>query len=109
MATHELYRAAQVAAVHFGPINESRKRCGLPLLAAAELTREFADLDRSPPRPKVGSPRTNTSAADSMWSGIVAKLNATLPSRAPIAAVRESVAAEGQVDAVVDWLDDRAT
>jgi hypothetical protein len=38
-----------------------------------------------------------------MWSGIVAKLNATLPSRAPIAAVRESGDAEGRVDAVVDW------
>jgi hypothetical protein len=41
-----------------------------------------------------------------MWSGIVAKLNATLPSRAPIAAVRESGDAEGRVDAVVDWSQD---
>ena len=48
------------------------------------------------------STRSNQ-AADAMWSGIVDKLNATLPSRAPIGAVRESGDAEGRVDAVVDW------
>ena len=43
-----LSRAAQAADVHLGPINASRKRCGLALLSAGELTREFADLDRLP-------------------------------------------------------------
>jgi hypothetical protein len=92
-AAPQVSRAGQVAEIHLAGINASRKRCGLAPLTGAELTREFADLDRSPPRATVGSPRTNTSAADAMWSGIVAKLNASVPaSRAPIAAVRTSPA-----------------
>jgi hypothetical protein len=41
-------RAAAAADIHLGPINESRRRCGLASLTAAELEREFADLDRLP-------------------------------------------------------------
>lgn len=55
MTATTLSRAAQVAAVHLRPINESRRRAGLAPLTAAELTREFADLDCSPPRAKVGT------------------------------------------------------
>jgi len=41
-----------------------------------------------------------------MWTAIVGRLNASLPSRAPIAAGRtspESSVAEDRIDAVVDW------
>lgn len=85
MTATTLSRAAQVASVHLGPINASRKRAGLAPLSAGEVEREFADVDRSPLRTKgVAARRTfsNAGAADSMWSGIVAKLNATLPTRA---------------------------
>jgi hypothetical protein len=100
-------RAARVAEIHGRAINESRRRAGLTQLTTAELTREFDDVDRSPIRKAVGR-RTisNTGAADSMWTAIVGRLNASLPSRAPIAAGHPSpasVAAEGRVDAVVDW------
>jgi hypothetical protein len=78
MTATTLSRAAQVAEIHGRAINASRKRCGLAPLTAAELAHEFADLDRSPPRAKVGSPRTNTGAADTMWGGIVARLNTTV-------------------------------
>ena len=40
-------RAAEIAEIHLASINESRKRCGMPLLTLAELTHEFADLDES--------------------------------------------------------------
>jgi hypothetical protein len=100
-------RAARVAEIHGRAINESRRRAGLTQLTTAELTREFDDVDRSPIRKAVAR-RTisNTGAADSMWTAIVGRLNASLPSRAPIAAGRtspESSAAEDRIDAVVDW------
>jgi hypothetical protein len=100
-------RAARVAEIHGRAINESRRRAGLTQLTTAELTREFDDADRSPIR-KAVAPRTisNTGAADSMWTAIVGRLNASLPSRAPIAAGRtspESSAAEDRIDAAVDW------
>lgn len=49
VATPRPSRAAQVAEVHLSSINESRKRCGLAPLSAAELAHEFSDLDRTPP------------------------------------------------------------
>jgi hypothetical protein len=90
-----LSRAAQVAAVHLGPINESRRRTGLAALTEAELTREFADLDRPPPRvyrPVPGAAASRSAPAaradtqpmlrrqtqaeiDAMHSANVAKLN----------------------------------
>jgi hypothetical protein len=87
-------RAAEVAAVHGDAINASRKRAGLPPLSAAELEREFVEVDQLPPaRGKVSRrDRGNAMAAqmgvpalqqgiDDMHAGIVAKLNATPPSR----------------------------
>jgi hypothetical protein len=101
-------RAAKVAEIHRGSINASRVRAGFAPLTSAELANEFGDVDRLPVCAKGATRRTfsNAGAADSMWSGIIAKLNATLPSRAPIAAgctSPASVAAEGRTDAVVDW------
>jgi hypothetical protein len=89
-------RAAQAAEIHLGPINASRKRCGLPPLTASELASEFADLDRMPaPAAKTsrreaanmrvsrrGGPTTQA-AIDAMWSGIAAKRNAELAARRP--------------------------
>jgi hypothetical protein len=100
-------QAAAAAEIHGAAINQSRRRCGLPPLTASEMTSAFADVDRSPVRKAVVR-RTisNTGSADSMWTGIVGRLNASLPSRAPIAAGHPSpasVAAEGRVDAIVDW------
>jgi len=100
-------RAARVAEIHGRAINESRRRASLTQLTTAELTREFDDVDRSPVRKAVAR-RTisNTGSADSMWTAIVGRLNASLPSRAPIAAGRTSPAssaAAGRVDAAVDW------
>ena len=96
--------AAKVAEIHRGSINASRKRCGLAPLSAGEVEREFSDVGRVPVSAKgvVPGARSNQ-AADTMWGSIVQKLNATLPSPAPIGAVRESGDAEGRVDAVVDW------
>ena len=100
--------AHEIAAIHLGGINASRKKCGLPPLAASELAREFADVNR-PARTKAVAPRTtsSTGAADAMWSGIVARLNRAAPaSRTPIAAGRTSPAssaAASRVDAAVDW------
>jgi hypothetical protein len=55
---------------------------------------------------KQGLPVTQA-AIDARWGGIIAKLNASLPtSRTPIAAGRTSPAsstAAGRVDASVDW------
>jgi hypothetical protein len=102
-------RAGQVAQIHLAGINASRKRCGLAPHAAAELTREFADLDRSPPCGKVGSLRTNTSGTDSMWRDIVARLNTTVPARAkPIGLSSERVGSSAvspgkSSDRAVDW------
>jgi hypothetical protein len=101
--------AASVAEIHLAPINASRKKCGLPALTAAEVELEFADVNRFPARTKAVATRTtpNTGAADSMWGGIVARLNKTVPaSRTPIAAGRtspESSDGDGRVDAAVDW------
>jgi hypothetical protein len=93
-------RAAQVAEIHLAGINASRQRCGLPPLAASELAREYADLDRLPaPTKKVsrrdagnlavlrsGGP-TDQAGLDAMWSGIAAKLSASQSaSRTPIGA-----------------------
>jgi hypothetical protein len=89
-------RARSVAEIHLGPINASRKRAGLPAMALAEAELEFAD--RAPFR-KAVAPRSSSStgAADAMWSGIVAKLNASVPaSRTPIAAVRTSPASSAK-------------
>ena len=105
-AAPQASRAGQVAEIHLAGINVSRRRVGLAQLTAAELTSEFADLDRSPPRAKVISPRTNTSAADTMWGGIVAKLNASVPaSRTPIGARRASPAPANTqpTQRAVDW------
>jgi hypothetical protein len=108
MTTATATRAASVAEIHLAPINASRRRAGLPAMTLAEAEREFADVDRAPFRAKAVAPRTtsNTGAADAMWGGIVAKLNSSVPSRAPIAAGRTSPAssaAAGRVDAAVDW------
>jgi hypothetical protein len=107
VTTATLSRSASVASIHLAGINASRKKSGLAPLALVEAEREFADVNRSPSRTKSATRRTfsNAGAAGSMWSGIIAKLNATLPSRAPSAACTSpaSVAAEGRTDAVVDW------
>ena len=107
MTATTLSRAARVAEIHGRAINESRRRAGLTALSAEELALEFGDVDRSPVRKAVAR-RTisNTGSADSMWTAIVGRLNASLPSRAPIAAGRASPAssaAAGRVDAAVDW------
>ena len=107
--THELTRAAQVAAVHLRPINESRKRAGLEPLTEAQVALEFAAVAHMPVSAK-GSTMptgTNQASADGMWGGIVARLNKAVPaSRTPIAAGRASPASSvtaGRVDAAVDW------
>ena len=96
-------RALSVASVHLASINASRKKCGLALFTADELAQEFADVDRVPVRTKgvVPGTRSNQAATDSMWGGIVARLNATLPSRAPIAAGCTSSAPAS--NRTVDW------
>lgn len=68
-----LSRAHEIAAIHLGGVNASRKKCGLPPLAASELAQEFAHVDREPFRKAVAPRATpNTVAADTMWGGIVA-------------------------------------
>jgi hypothetical protein len=102
-------RAASAAAVHFDSINSSRKRAGLAAMTLADVATEFADVDRYPARTKGRTPPTGTNqaSADTMWGGIVAKLNTSVPaSRTPIGARRaspESSAAAGRVDVTVDW------
>jgi hypothetical protein len=101
-----LSRAASAAAVHFGSINESRRRAGLKPFNADELTSAFADVNLSPERKAVRPKFSSTGAADGMWAAIVGKLNSTLPTRPPIAAGHpspESRDGDGRVDAVVDW------
>jgi hypothetical protein len=100
--------AASAAAVHFGSINESRRRAGLKPFSADELTSAFADVNLSPERKAARPKFSSTGAADAagMWAAIVAKLNSTLPTRPPIAAgppSPESSDGDGRVDAVVDW------
>jgi hypothetical protein len=101
-----LSRAAQVAEVHLAGINASRKKCGLALLTASELAREFADVDRPPVRAK-GAVQRPTPETDALWGSIVSRLNMTIPaSRTPIAVGRTppaTSAADGRVDAAVDW------
>jgi hypothetical protein len=85
MTSYASARAVAVAQIYAGPINESRKRCGLPALEAAELAREFSDIDRlpAPTRPAAATRSSaNQEAIDAMHAGIVAKLNVTLPARA---------------------------
>jgi hypothetical protein len=107
MTATTLSRAAQVAAVHLRPINESRRRAGLAALSADEVAREFAAVDRAQVRTKAVAPRTTSStvAADSMWGGIVGKLNsAALAIRTPIGARRASPAPSStQPNRAVDW------
>jgi hypothetical protein len=91
MTANTLSRATQVASIHFGSINDSRKRAGLTPLTTSEVAASFADVDRYPARTKdVAKPAPSSQAADSMWGSIVQKLNATVPTRAPIAPVRSS-------------------
>jgi hypothetical protein len=96
-AAPQASRAGQVAEIHLAGINASRKRCGLAPLTASELAREFADVDRVPFRTKGVVPGTSPNqAADAMWSGIVGKLNASLPSRRPsVGSSGERAAAAG--------------
>jgi hypothetical protein len=100
--------SASVASIHLRPINESRRRCGLAPLTADDVEHEFAAVAHLPVRTK-GSTRptgTNQASADSMWGGIITKLNASLSSsRAPIGARWASpVPANTQPTArLVDW------
>jgi hypothetical protein len=99
-------RALSVASVHLASINASRKKCGLALLTATELAREFADADRAPIRTK-GAVQRPTPETDALWGGIVARLNATLPSnRPPIGSSgeRSSAASGGRpTQTAVNW------
>jgi hypothetical protein len=107
MPTTTPSRAASAAAVHFGPINASRKRAGLAPLTEAQVAHEFADLDRAPVRTKAVATRAtpNTGTADALWGGIITKLNASLSSsRTPVGARRASpVPASTQPNRAVDW------
>jgi hypothetical protein len=109
MTTATATRAASVAEIHLAPINASRRRAGLPAMTLAEAEREFADVDRAPFRAKAVAPRTtsNAVAADTMWGGIVTRLNATLPSnRPPIGSSGERAAAAGgekPTQGAIDW------
>jgi hypothetical protein len=79
MTANTLSRATQVASIHFGSINDSRKRAGLTPLTMSEVAASFADVDRYPARTKdVAKPASSSHAADSMWGGIVARLNTTV-------------------------------
>jgi hypothetical protein len=110
-------RATEVAEVYLSSINASRKRCGTPPLTLAELTHEFAHLDRTP-APSSGMTRpargnaiaarqdapTTQAAIDDMWSGFAAKLNATLPARRePIGTRASSAPGGGSTAQAVDW------
>jgi hypothetical protein len=96
-------RAAQIAEIHLGPINASRKKCGLPALSLVEAESEFSDVNHSPPRTKGVARRTFSNAdASATWTGIVSRLNSTIQSRAPVAMTAGSNL-EKPVDAVVDW------
>jgi len=103
-------RASEVAEIHLAGVNESRKRCGLAPLTAAELAGEFADLDRLPQTPTKRSRRdagnfaaarsggpVDQAAIDSMWSGIVDKVNASPPASREQIGDRRASAAPGSV------------
>jgi hypothetical protein len=111
-------RAASIAEIYLDPINASRKRAGLEPLAACELAHEFADVDSLPARTRKLSRRgagnlavlrsggpTDQAGIDAMWSGITAKLNASLPaSRTPIGAHRSlSTVSVEPTQTAVDW------
>jgi hypothetical protein len=107
MPTTTPSRAASAAAVHFGSINSSRKRAGLAPLILVDVEAAFADADRPPVRAKGCTlpTGTNQASADSMWGGIVSRLNSSLlSSRTPIGARRASPApASSQPNRAVDW------
>jgi hypothetical protein len=112
-------RAAQAAEIHLAGVNASRKRCGLAPFSEAELAHEFAELDQLPPArarvtrrdagnlaaQRLGAP-SSSQEIKSMWDGIVARLNASLPARGAPAADRRDAAArdDGRPQhAAVDW------
>jgi hypothetical protein len=98
MTTAIATRAASVASIHLGPINESRRRAGLPAMTIADAEREFADVAHLPVRAKGSTlpTGTNQAAADALWGGIVARLNMTVPaSRAPVGPSGERSSAAG--------------
>ena len=100
--------AAQIAEIHLGPIDASRKRAGLAALTLVEAEREFADVNRSPVRRKAVATRatSNTGAADALWGGIVGKLNASLSSSRTLIGVRRASPAPANTQPTqraVDW------
>jgi hypothetical protein len=118
-APPQLSRAAQAAEIHLAGVNASRKRCGLAPFSEAELAHEFEELDLLPPaRAKVtrrdagnlaaqrlGAP-SSAQEIETMWSGVVARLNASPPARGAPAADRREAAAgdDGRPQQVaVDW------
>jgi hypothetical protein len=109
-------RAAEIAAVHLAGVNESRKRAGLAPASAAELEREFADIDQlPPPRTKLTRREAGNIAArqmgapadqagiDAMWSGISAQRNATLALAGTTQSQRRASRAQGQAEADAMW------
>jgi hypothetical protein len=109
-------RAAEIAAVHLAGVNESRKRAGLAPASAAELEREFADIDPlPPPRTKLTRREAGNIAArqmgapadqagiDAMWSGISAQRNATLVLAGTTQSQRRASRAQGQAEADAMW------
>src|ERR1700722_8805511 len=104
---HATPRAASVASIHLGPINQLRRRAGLTALTLAEAEREFDVVNRSPIRKAVATRTTsNTGTADALWGGIITKLNASLSSsRTPIGARRASPAPASThpTQRAVDW------
>jgi hypothetical protein len=100
-------RAARVAEIYLAGINTSRKQCGLAPLDAATLAREFADVDRLPPRTKVRPLAASADpAADAMWSGIVHRLNASVAVSSPPIGARRALplASSGRpTQTTVDW------
>jgi hypothetical protein len=104
---HATSRAASVASIHLGPINQLRRRAGLTALTLAEAEREFDVVNRSPIRKAVATRTTsNTGTADALWGGIITKLNASLSSsRTPIGARRASPAPASThpTQRAVDW------
>ena len=110
-------RALSVASIHLDSINDSRKRAGLQPLSVTELEHEFADLDRSPQArskltrreagnamaQRLGGAPTDQAGIDGMWTGIAAKLNATMPSSATPSAGPASRAPQSRVEVDNMW------
>jgi hypothetical protein len=69
-----------VASIHLAGINVSRQKCGIPAMTLAEAERAFADVAHPPVRAKGSTLPTgaNQASADTMWGGIVARLNTTV-------------------------------